>query len=254
MKNPMKRTSVADPASDTSTVARLLSYIDFANLKPGTRLPSERELAELLRTSRGSVREALAVLDSLRVVEVRSNSGIYLRVRATDYSFDALVLQANTGVAVKPVEIRQSMEVRTALELKAVDLACRRRTKEDLHQIRRILAETEVEIANDKGIEEQDHAFHLALAAATQNDIYARVLNSFYWFSRLRRRAYFSNPLHCRQSQREHIAITEAIASRNSKRACALILKHMKRAEIYWGGALNQDRVKLSNARKPEQK
>jgi len=226
------------PPPKASTVARLLSHVDTIGLKPGERLPSERELAPLLGASRSSVREALAVLDSMRVVEVRSNSGIYLRKRTSDYSFDALVLQSTSGVAVAPLEIRQSMEVRLALEVKAVELACRRRTAADLASLRRILAETELRIATGSPIEEEDQAFHLALVAATRNDVYARVLNSFYWLSRPRRRVYFSDPANCRRSQREHVALVAAIAARDSKRACLLITKHMRSAMVYWRGTL----------------
>jgi GntR family transcriptional repressor for pyruvate dehydrogenase complex len=232
----MKRT----PAPKGSTVARLLSHVEAIGLEPGARLPSERELAPLLGASRSSVREALAVLDSMRVVEVRSNSGIYLRKRATDYSFDALVLQSNSGVAVAPLEIRQSMEVRLALEVTAVELACRRRTAADLAALRRILAETEVQIASGNSIEEEDQAFHLALVAATRNDIYARVLNSFYWLSKPRRRVYFSDPANRRRSQREHIALVDAVAARDAKRACLLITKHMRSAAVYWRSALTR--------------
>lgn len=217
-----------------STVARLLSHVEAVGLQPGERLPSERELAPLLGASRSSVREALAVLDSMRVVEVRSNSGIFLRKRATDFSFDALVLQSNSGVAVTPLEIRQSMEVRLALEVKAVELACRRRTAADLAGLRRILAETEVRIASGSSIEEEDQAFHLALVAATRNDIYARVLNSFYWLSRPRRRLYFADAAHCRRSQREHVALVDAVAARDAKKACLLITRHMRSAAVYW--------------------
>lgn len=241
----MKKPLPAPPVPRTSTVARLLSHLDSSGLRSGDRLPSERELAPLLAASRGSVREAIAVLDSMRVVEVRSHSGIYLRERATDYSFDALVLQSANGATVTPLEIRQSMEVRLALELKAVELACRRRTAGDLSSLRRILTETELRIANGNSIEEEDQAFHLALVAATRNDIYARVLNSFYWLSRSRRRVYFSEPAHCRRSQREHIAIVDAVAARDAARARGLMSKHMGSAAVYWRSALDVDARKV---------
>ena len=53
MNNPMKRTRVADTASDAGIVARLLWYTDFTKLKPGTRFPSERELAEFVTHKSG---------------------------------------------------------------------------------------------------------------------------------------------------------------------------------------------------------
>lgn len=56
----------------------LLNRIDEARVVPGMRLPGERELAQSLRSSRCSVREALGVLEALRVTERRPQSGIYV--------------------------------------------------------------------------------------------------------------------------------------------------------------------------------
>ena len=89
------------------------------------RLPSERDFAEKFDTSRGAVREALAALETMRVIERRPNSGIYLR-KIEESSIDALVLYAESGVPFEAKEIADVMEVRRMLEGQAVRLVARR--------------------------------------------------------------------------------------------------------------------------------
>ncbi|HTX00466.1 MAG TPA: GntR family transcriptional regulator, partial [Acidimicrobiales bacterium] len=70
----VERTSIA------SVVARqLLEELSRENLDSGTRLPSERELATTLGVARSTLREAMAALDLLGIIEVRPGSGSYLR-------------------------------------------------------------------------------------------------------------------------------------------------------------------------------
>jgi len=66
-------------ASAPNVVGRIISFIDERRYQPTERLPSERDFADKFDVSRGAVREALAALESMRVIERRPNSGIYLR-------------------------------------------------------------------------------------------------------------------------------------------------------------------------------
>ena len=71
-------------------VRSILGYLQERSLQPGDRLPSERALADKLGVGRNALREALATLTTLRVVEARPNSGIYLRRVSTESSFETL--------------------------------------------------------------------------------------------------------------------------------------------------------------------
>lgn len=221
-------------SGSSSVIAGIIDYLNERRLQPGDRLPSERDLAERLNAGRNAVREALATLVTLRMVESRPNSGIYLRHLERDSSFEALVMLAEIGGTPSPTELAETMEVRAHLEALAVRLACERRTDEDLDRLADVLRRTEQVLAESGNIAQVDTEFHLLLVNATHNTILVRVLNAFYRFTAKRRELLFADHAQGLASAREHRKLLEHIRSRDAARAEALILKHMTRARNYW--------------------
>lgn len=219
-------------------IARVMEFVAERRLQPGDRLPSERELADRLGTGRNAVREAIAMLASLRVVEARPQSGIYLRALAQQSSFEALVLLSQSGLPPSKGEIAETMEVRAALERTAIELACARRDDGDLAALDRILGETALVLAQKGNIAAEDNAFHLALVGASHNAILVRVLNAFYELTLPRRRLYFARVQRGRASHRQHRQIVEAVRRREAARGIALMEAHMETARSYWRAEL----------------
>jgi DNA-binding FadR family transcriptional regulator len=216
----------------------ILDMVQDRQLRPGDRLPSERDLAQRLGIGRNAVREGVAALTTLRVLEARPNSGIYLKRISTDSSFETLAMLAELGAAPTAVEITETTEVRQALECLAVQLACARRTEEDLDQLEDILQRTERLLRESGNIAALDTEFHLALVAATHNSVLVRVLHSFYRFTAARRRAWFENQAQGKSSARDHRKLLQAIARRDVEAAANLIERHLQRATAYWGEVL----------------
>lgn len=226
---PESRAAGANPV-----VAAILGYLQERTLHPGDRLPSERDLAEKLGVGRNALREALATLTTLRVVESRPNSGIYLRHVATESSFETLVMLADMGTIPTPTEIAETMEVRAQLELLAVKLACERRVEADLERMAAVIARTEQVLKDNGNIADVDTEFHIALLEATHNSVLVRVLNAFYRFTARRRKVLFANQVLGKASAKDHRKLFEYIKDREVENAQALILKHMDRARSYW--------------------
>jgi DNA-binding FadR family transcriptional regulator len=220
--------------ANTGLIARLLPFIAHHRLAAGDRLPSERELAARFNTSRPAVREALAVLEALRVVECRPNSGIYLRAVDRQGSIEAMVLQAELGVPLSEAEVREVVELRRIMETQAVRLAAERRTHPDLARIEAALAEGARCVAGGTNMADADAAFHLALVEATGNRVFLRVVNAFYLMSRARRRAYFADGTRAASSQAQHEAMCDAIAARDADRAETAMGGHLRGVESYW--------------------
>jgi DNA-binding FadR family transcriptional regulator len=212
----------------------ILDLVQDRRLQPGDRLPSERDLAGRLGIGRNAVREAIAGLVTLRVLEARPNSGLYLRRLSTDSSFETLATLAELGATPSGTEIAESTEVRLALESLVVQLACARRTEDDLDGLRDVQARTEAALRDRANMAALDTEFHLALVGAAHNSVLVRVLNSFYLLTAPRREAWFENEAQGKSSARDHRKLIEAIEQRDPDAARRLIARHMDRATAYW--------------------
>ena len=241
----MSITSIASVASLTAArsvpvqpgralIGRIIDFARAHTLQAGERFPAERNLAQTLGVGRNALREALATLESLRVVELRPNSGAYLRALGTESSFEATVLLAELGTAPDAAEVRETIEVRAALERQAITLACARRTADDLARLAHISADTTAVIAAKGNIVDCDQAFHLALANASHNSVLVRMLNAFYCLTLERRRVFFANPKRALASCMQHDQLIAAIDQRNLPRAIKLIDTHLGNAQVYW--------------------
>src|SRR5262245_61748115 len=152
----------------------LLGRIDEARVAPDARLPGERELAQALGASRSSLREALGMLEALRVIERRPQSGIYVRSAISEPSVEAFVLQEALDVRSSTAEYEQAQEARIIYEVEAVRLAARRRTAGDLVAMQAIIEGARKNLQDAANLADDDEAFHLALIGAAKNPILLR--------------------------------------------------------------------------------
>lgn len=136
-------------------------------LRPGDRLPSERQLAEQLQVSRNVIREAIALLKDRGVVSVHTGSGIYI----SDVSHESVTRSVGVFVQRKQVSVAQLFEIRWILEVENARLAAVKATPEDIHALEQFLAEMEQNIDQLERFTAADMAFHRRLAQASQNPL-----------------------------------------------------------------------------------
>jgi DNA-binding FadR family transcriptional regulator len=216
----------------------------FAFSRVGSgRTPSERELAEHFAVSRGQIREALAILEAMRIVERRAKSGIY--VTTTSAGVEAMALIARAGVPLDPVQILETVELRKIHEIKAAELACARATEENYARLREVLAASERRLAAGEGLAREDRDFHLEIVRATQNSLFYRVCSAYYLMGEQRLPVYFREIARSRQSHAEHVQIYEALVKRDGNLAQALMNAHLQGAESYWKGLIDNPAAPL---------
>ena len=224
---------------ENTLLAELAAYLfSHADSESG-RTPSERELAEHFSVSRGQIREALAILEAMRIVERRAKSGIYVDTRQA--SVEAMALFARAGLPLDPVQIYETVELRKIHEIKAAELACARATEENFARLREILKESEEQLAAGEGLARQDRDFHLEIVRATQNSVFYRICSVYYVMGERGLPVYFNDPERGRRSHAEHIQIYEALLRRDGNLAQALMSAHLQGAESYWKGLLGGD-------------
>ncbi len=205
--------------------------IETARANDG-KAPSERDLAEHFSVSRGQVREALAILEAMQVIERRAKSGIY--VNEGIGGLEAMAFFARAGLPLENRQIYEAVEVRKIHEIKAAELAASRATDENFDRLRDILARSEERLTAGLGLDQLDQEFHLEIVRATQNSVFLNICTSFYALSHGRLQVYFRSPERNRKSHEEHVQIFDAITRRDAALASALMVSHLRGAMSYW--------------------
>ncbi|GAA0898079.1 FadR/GntR family transcriptional regulator [Pseudonocardia zijingensis] len=218
-------------------VAEIVPFLLSRGYGPNERAPSERELAERFGASRTQVREALSVLEALRLIERRPKSGIYMTTESA--SIEALRLYAEIGVPLSGDIVGEIVEVRRIQEIEAIRLACRRHRQENVDALRACLDEWTYVLEEPGRLAELDRRFHTGIVRAAQNSVLLRLVDLFYRMTERRRLFYFGDPERARQSLREHEEILTALTERDEERAVRLLDKHLSSAGRYWDYLLN---------------
>jgi len=167
VQSPVRQSKLADQLYE-----QILDRIVGGGLAIGGKLPSESQLSELFGVSRPVVREALSRLQADGVVMSRHGSGSYVQRRPNQ----AFALLAPIGDVAN---LMRCMEFRIALEGEAASLAARRRTEADLARLEKALAELEIVMASGEVGVEADREFHVAIASATQNQLFVHAMEVF---------------------------------------------------------------------------
>lgn len=146
-------------------ISSLKELINFKNLEPGDKLPSERMLAEKFNVTRSNLREALKTLEFYGLVKSIPQSGTFV----ADIGVTALNGMIDDILGLPEPTFKNLVEARIFLELKAVKLAAMRRTEEDLLHMENTLAEYSEKVIRGEDAVQEDLLFHLAIAKASAN-------------------------------------------------------------------------------------
>ena len=223
------------PTTDRQELLKaLFNKVDEARIAPQMRLPGERELAQSFGASRSSVREALGVLEALRVIERRPQSGIYVRPAMSEPSVEALVLQEALDVRSTTAAYEQAQEARIIHEVEAVKLAAKRRTSDDIVAMQATIEASSANLRSGLNLADDDEAFHLTLIAAAKNPILLRISKSLYMMTRSVRFAYFEVAGSGAQSIKEHMQILQSITRREAAEAANLMKRHYAGSSARW--------------------
>ncbi len=152
---------------------RIQRLVADGHMQPGDRLPSERDLSAALHVSRGSVRQALRILEQTGMIEARVGGGTYIRTPDPR----TLVQQMALVLAQHPQTLRQLFEVRRVLEPALAHMAAERATPADLAVMGAILDQQAECIATGQDIKKTDIDFHYAVNAASNNEIALRLVD-----------------------------------------------------------------------------
>jgi GntR family transcriptional repressor for pyruvate dehydrogenase complex len=208
-------------------VSRVLELVRTGNLRPGDRLPPERELIEIFRISRPSLREALRALSILGVVEARHGGGAYV----TDLEARTLLAPLDFFLSLSRSNLDDAFESRRIIEVEIARKAAINANAGDLADLRAMI-DAHATVATDPiGFRILDSRFHEKLSAIAGNAVLQHIAYGLYNLGLdIRRRATAELGI-IDQSTADHARIVAAIAARNPDRAADEMRIHLSHIE-----------------------
>jgi GntR family transcriptional repressor for pyruvate dehydrogenase complex len=216
-------------------VEHIHELIASGQLKPGDKLPSEREIAELMSVSRPTIREAFKILSAMGFLSIRQGHGVFVEKHGArlDNFASLLFLQTDT--------IYELFEVRKMIETESAAKAAKRGTSHFLEQILETTRDCYEKVVagqqfiskeeRDKFLSETDQQFHLSIAEAAGNEVVIRVMTNLIDLLRESRMQSMKIPGRVEQSLKEHMLIAEALVDRNVKLARSRMFDHLSSVE-----------------------
>ncbi len=209
----------------SSTIGVISQHIRENDLSPGDRLPSESSLAKELQVSRSVVREAFRSLAAMRLINLSAGK----RATVAHLDHGAMSLMIEHGVLTEQISVQQIYDVRRTIETRTVTLASLRRTEAEAKTIRHHAAQMKANLHDANEVMEHDLAFHLEIAKASRNPVFAMIVGAFQGVSRQSWSVGWRNRVN--EDQRlamvqTHIDLSDAIATGDPQRASALMTAH----------------------------
>jgi GntR family transcriptional repressor for pyruvate dehydrogenase complex len=221
-------------------VDQIKQLITDGRLRPGDKLPVEKDLAGLLGVSRNSVREAVRALTTIRVLDARQGDGTYVTSLKPELLMDTMNFIADLH---QDATVLDFLAVRRMLEPEATALAATRIDADALEELARLLAEAEEFAAADNvdhpGMVANDHAFHSLITRSSGNPVLAGVITNMSGQT-LRARVWRGLTLEqvAARTVAEHRAIYEALADRDPERSRLRAAVHVAGVEDWLRSAL----------------
>ena len=204
-------------------VDQIRGLIAAGRIKPGDRLPPERELAELFKASRNSVRDAIRVLEQMGLIESRQGDGTYVRSVSAEELAEPLALM----LLQSRTQMRELWEVRRVLEPALAEFAAERITEEELDELEAILEAQRRKVETGFLALEEDTAFHYGIAEAARNTVMLRAVDTLVDLLRQSRERSLQQHDRPAYSLAGHRRILAALRRRDPEGARAEMLRHL---------------------------
>lgn len=206
-------------------IGQIKDLINYKNLEPGDKLPSERTLSEKFGVSRGSIREAIQKLEFYGLLKSIPQSGTFV----ANIGVIAMNGMIDDILRLDEPDFKSLVETRILLELKTAKLAALRRSENDLKSIKNALDAYANKVIKGEDAVQEDLLFHLAIARASGN----QSMNTFMLIITPEIITNFEKYHVCDSNQsflgiQEHTDIYEAIKNQDVKLAKEKMKAHFK--------------------------
>jgi GntR family transcriptional repressor for pyruvate dehydrogenase complex len=151
---------------------QIIAHIRSGKLAPGACLPSQRELARLFQVGLGSVREAVKILNVMGYLKVIPGKGTFISEDGTPQSRKRSALDK----LMKAVSLSELMKAREVVECGAARMAAERADAESFQRLKEITAQMDPHCRIKEDYYQNDFAFHIAVAEASNNPAISEIV------------------------------------------------------------------------------
>lgn len=214
---------------------RLLMQIREQELRPGDKLPAERQLAEMMVVSRPVLREALRALALMKVVDIRQGDGTYI----TSLEPRQLISHLDFVFSKDSVALVQLVEARRVVEAGNVRLAALRISDDEIAELERLVAQLAGSIDDPERFSELDIAMHVAVCAAADNFLLLQFMNIISTLGRFSRERTGGRREVREAALRDHRRLLNALRAHDQDAAELAMLRHLDHVEAELRAAID---------------
>ncbi len=218
---PLKKTRLYEEIVD-----QLITLMKMGKLKPGDKLPSERQLSEELHVSRTAIREALRSMESMGYIDSKVGGGTYVKSVTLDNVMDPFTVMLSQDEKL----ISELVDVRLLLEGEIASLAAKNATDEQIADVRRCLEDMKNDIESGGIGLNGDNEFHSLLAKIANNSALMLILNMCSELLSKTREATLTIEGMPQIALDDHLEILAALEEHSPTLATKLMRKHLKKA------------------------
>lgn len=206
-------------------VSQISDHLVRGELAPGDRLPPERELADQFGVSRTVVRDAVKTLAGRGILQVKRGAGIFVVSAEEHMSNSAGML--SEAFAPRGAGLVDLFEIRKVLEAEGAYWAAERRSAHHAGRLRSILEDAWEHRDEPAVLSERDAQFHIAIAEASQNLVFVRVMLTLLDLLESARQRSLSIPGRTQLSLEQHGKILDAIEAHEQEAARRAMTEHL---------------------------
>ena len=217
--HPVSRTSLFEQVA-----RQIVRIVSEGRWKPGDKLPAEHELCKSFHVGRSTLREALRALAFAGMLRMVPGEGSYVAVGPSNILGHILA----PGTLRTEKDLRDLFETRRALEGESAALCAERASDAEIQNLERLANELQRYRNDPEGRDREiDVAFHLAMAAASKNQLLAHLLQVLERPLRELITKSRSFPDSANYAFEEHMAIVEALKEHDPRKARAAVERHL---------------------------
>jgi GntR family transcriptional regulator, transcriptional repressor for pyruvate dehydrogenase complex len=222
MLHAIKKTRIYE-----EVVSQIHALIRDGRFKAGDQLPAERELAETFKVSRTSVREALRALETQGLIVSRTGTGNFV----ADLPVESLIGPLARLLIDEKKALADVFEMRKLIEPHIAALAAERATRNDIAQLKNILAKQTAAVSRGETGVEADAELHFSIGRATRNHALQKLVSGLMEMLSRSREESLQTDERRESSIDAHRRIITAIEKHDTAKARSEMLRHIEQVE-----------------------